>query len=147
MTITDKMSYTEVYEILRHIPKEELSKIPNDVIEFFENNKDEKYEFTYDVSQSLNEQKVLRKTNSIIIGLFRKYFATDSQREKINSILRQNELIYQNELREKYNPDLLFKKKDNMMEKNKNQEEQLAMIEYKESIFQKIINFIKKLWS
>ena len=147
MTITDKKSYTEVCEILKHIPKKELNKIPKDVIEFLENNKDRTYEFTYDVSQSLSEQKVLRETNSLIIGLFKRYFATNTQKEKINNILRQNELIYQNELRQKYNADLVFKKRCYTVKENRRQEEQITIIEYKESTFQKIINFIKRLWS
>lgn len=147
MIAVDKRSYTEVCEILKHIPQEEANKIPKEVIKFFENNKDETYDFTYDVSQSLGEQKVLRKTNSIIIYLFKKYFATDVQKEKINNILRQNELVYQESLKEKYNPELLFKKKDCEIEEKKQLEKNemlvVSMTEYKENIFIKLIKKIK----
>ena len=138
MTIADKKAYTEVYEVLKHISQEELNKIPSHVINFLECNRDKTYIFTYDVSQSLKEQKISRKANSIIILLFKRYFATEVQREKINNILRQNELIYQRELEEKYKSDDIFKK--NNMEKTKS--ENVAMVKYKESILKKIINKI-----
>lgn len=142
MTIVDKRAYTEVCEILKHVSKEEINKIPKEIIKFFENNKDEKYNFTYDVSQSLEEQKVLRKTNSIIIYLFKEYFATNVQKDKINNILRQNELIYQKDLMEKYKTDNLFKKHN----LEKIGENEVAIVEYKGSLFKRIINKIKKLF-
>lgn len=147
MTIVNRRSYTEVLEILKHISQEELNKIPTEIIKFMEDNRDNTYNFTYDVSQSLGEQKVLRETNSIIIYIFKKYFATDVQKEKINNILMKNELIYQKELKEKYNPELLFKKKEYKIEDEKesieNNMEEVSLIEYKENIFIKLIKKIK----
>lgn len=147
MTIVNRRAYTEVLEILKHISQEELNKIPTEIIKFMEDNRDNTYNFTYDVSQSLGEQKVLRETNSIIIYIFKKYFATDVQKEKINNILMKNELIYQKELKEKYNPELLFKKKEYKIEDEKesieNNMEEVSLIEYKENIFIKLIKKIK----
>lgn len=147
MTIVNRRAYTEVLEILKHISQEELNKIPTEIIKFMEDNRDNTYNFTYDVSQSLGEQKVLRETNSIIIYIFKKYFATDVQKEKINNILMQNELIYQKNLKEKYNPELLFKKKEYKIEDEKesieNNMEEVSLIEYKENIFIKLIKKIK----
>lgn len=147
MTIVNRRAYTEVLEILKHISQEELNKIPTEIIKFMEDNRDNTYNFTYDVSQSLGEQKVLRETNSIIIYIFKKYFATDVQKEKINNILMQNELIYQKKLKEKYNPELLFKKKEYKIEDEKesieNNMEEVSLIEYKENIFIKLIKKIK----
>ena len=147
MTIVNRRAYTEVLEILKHISQEELNKIPTEIIKFMEDNRDNTYNFTYDVSQSLGEQKVLRETNSIIIYIFKKYFATDVQKEKINNILMQNELIYQKNLKEKYNPELLFKKKECKIEEEKelieNNMEEVSLIEYKENIFIKLIKKIK----
>ncbi len=147
MTIVNRRAYTEVLEILKHISQEELNKIPTEIIKFMEDNRDNTYNFTYDVSQSLGEQKVLRETNSIIIYIFKKYFATDVQKEKINNILMQNELIYQKNLKEKYNPELLFRKKEYKIEDEKesieNNMEEVSLIEYKENIFIKLIKKIK----
>ena len=41
-------AYTEVIEILKHIPKEEYDKIPETEIQFYENNCDKNYKYVYD---------------------------------------------------------------------------------------------------
>lgn len=37
-----------------------------------------------------------------------KYWATDNEKKVLNDALKKNEIKYQEELREKYNPDNLF---------------------------------------
>lgn len=73
--------------------------------------------------------------------------AWSAQKEKINNILRQNELVYQESLKGKYNPELLFKKKDCEIEEKKQLEKNemlvVSMTEYKENIFIKLIKKIK----
>ena len=93
------------------------------------------------------EQNISVEANSVIIALFRDYFAADTQREKLKNILEQNEMRYQEELREKYNPDNIFKKRnqENEIEENRIQNE-VALIEYKESMFRKFINKLKSIF-
>lgn len=76
-------AYTEVIEILNHIPKSDYDKIPNDMIEVFTTNNNKEYKFNYDVSKTLNEQNVSKIAKTIIAILFRDYWATPVQREKI----------------------------------------------------------------
>lgn len=139
-------AYTEVLEMLKYLPYEELNRIPKEKIDFFERNKDNYYKFKISLEKPLAEQNISIEANSVIITLFRDYFATDKQREKLKNILEQNEMSYQEEIREKYNPDNLFKRQ----EQEKNAEEvvtnQVALVEYKESIFKKIINKIKNIF-
>ena len=63
--------------------------------------------------------------------------------------MTQNEIKYQEKLREKYNPDELFKKKkiDDVKE-NKNKEEinNLPIEVKKERFYEKIGNFLKKIF-
>ena len=142
-------AYTEVLEILKYLPTEELEKIPKEQIEFYRKNCDTEYEFEFDISKPIDEQKTLRETNAVIVLLFRDYFATDLQKEKLKRILLQNEAKQEKELHEKYNPDEIFKKvgEDNLV--NQSQTETMALVERKKDniikeIFKKIINFIKK---
>ena len=140
-------AYTEVLEIIEYLPKEEQDKIPAEKIKFYEQNCDKEYEFTFDISKSIDEQKTLRETNAIIVLLFRDYFATPEQKEKLEKILQQNEEKHQQELREKYNPDNIFKKSENS-KKEAETIETMALVEVKKDnvikeIFKKIINFIK----
>ena len=143
MTTTYAMAYTELLELLRYLPKEEYDRIPKEKIEFYEKNKDKNYEFVFDPAKPLQEQNISRKTNGIIVMLFRDYFATEEQKEKLKTILKRNDEKLQKEASEKYNPDNLFKQR-NIIETGQ-VEENNALIEYKESIFTKIIKFIKRI--
>ena len=142
-------AYKEVLEIIKYLPKEEYERIPKEKIEFFEQNCDIDYNFVFDISKTLEEQEFLRETNAIIVTLFRDYFASDTQKEKLERILISNEQKYQEELRQTYNPNDIFKKQEKVyQEQNKN--ENLQMVEVKEEnilqkVFYKIINWIKKL--
>lgn len=139
-------AYTEVLEILKYLPQEELEKIPQEKIEFYERNCDKQYKFEFDISKPIDEQQTLRETNAVIVLLFRDYFATELQKEKLEKILLQNEEKQDKEFREKYNPDEIFKKsvEDNV----EKQTETMDLVEIKrdniiKEIFKKIINFIK----
>lgn len=138
-------AYTEVLEMLKYLPYEELNRIPKEKIDFFERNKDKSYKFNISIDKSLAEQNISIEANSVIITLFRDYFATDTQREKLKNILEQNEMKYQEELRKKYYPDNMFKKQqdENKIEENIIKNE-LALVDYKESIFTKIKNWFKR---
>lgn len=142
-------AYKEVLEIIKYLPKEEYERIPKEKIEFFEQNCDKEYNFVFDISKTLEEQEFLRETNAIIVTLFRDYFASDTQKEKIEKILITNEQKYQEELRKKYNPDDIFKKQEKVYQKPV-ENENMQMIELKEEnilqkVFNKIINWIKHL--
>lgn len=149
MDSTYAMAYTEVLEILKYIPREEYDKIPKEKIEFYQRNKDNNYFYTFDVSKPINEQKISRKANSIIVSLYMQYFATPIEKENLELILKQNEEKYQKELREKYNPDNLFKNdtlKNNQEQIKEHNEEKMLVPVEKISIFRKIINKFIKLF-
>lgn len=134
-------AYSEILGILKHISKEDYNKIPKEKIVFFQNNYNKEYNFTYDMNKTLDEQNVSKKAKTIIAILFRDYWATDAQREKIKAKEQYDRKIKEEENREKYNPDNLFKK----YEEAKNVEtitENNQIIPYKESIFRKIFNNI-----
>ena len=142
-------AYKEVLQIINYLPKEEYERIPKEKIDFFKENCDKEYNFVFDISKTLEEQEFLRETNAIIVTLFRDYFASDTQKEKLERILIANEQKYQEELRKKYNPDDIFKKQEKVYEKPI-ENENLQMIEVREEnmlqkVFHKIINWIKKI--
>lgn len=140
-------AYTEVLEMLKYLPYEELNRIPKEKIDFFERNKDKSYKFNISLEKPLAEQNISIEANSVIITLFRDYFATDTQREKLKNILEQNEMKYQEELREKYNPDNIFKKCNQKNEINENIiQNENSLVEYKETFFRRFINKIKNIF-
>ena len=142
-------AYTEVLEIIKHFPEEEYNKIPKEKIEFYKGNRDKNYNFTINPEIDLSEQNISSEANAIIVNLFRDYFATEEQKVKIKEILDLNQKKEEQEKREKYNPDDIFKKgnKDTEttnIETSKNNTN-TALIEYKESFFTRFKNFIFKI--
>lgn len=142
-------AYTEVLEILKYLPKNEYDKIPKEKIKFFETNKDNSYRFSINPYIPLDEQNISIEANSIIIVLFRDYFATEKQKEKLNTILKQNEDKYQVKIKNKYNPDDIFKNKSfNKVESNTNESiknNNLPIEVKEENFFKKFIAYIKNL--
>ncbi len=144
--ITDRnaCAYKEIYEILKIFPQELVSQIPQETINFFNNNMNKNYE--YDISvDTFDGQTMLEETKAILTILFRDYWATPVQREKILNYENSARDKLEEETRMKYNPDNLFKKKNSQDYVEKHIEE-TAMVEYKESIFKKIINKILNIF-
>lgn len=102
-------SYTEVLEILKHIPKEQYDKIPKEKIEYYEKNKDNEYICIFNESTDID--MISRKAKSILINLYKNYIAGNQEKQKIEEKLRLNEIKQELEKAEKYNPNNLFKNK------------------------------------
>lgn len=137
-------AYKEIYEILKIFPQELVSQIPQETINFFYNNMNTSYEYNISVD-TFDGQTMLEETKAILTILFRDYWATPVQREKILNYENSAREKLEEEARMKYNPDNLFKKKDRQDYVEKHIEE-TAMVEYKESIFKKIINKILNIF-
>lgn len=82
------IAYSEVLGILRYIPLKDYNKIPKRKIKAFERNANKDYKFYFNPSKTLDEQNVSKRAKAIIGILFRDYWATEIQREKI--IAKQN---------------------------------------------------------
>ena len=138
-------AYKEVLEIIQYFPEEEYNKIPKEKIEFYKNNMDKEHEFILNPEIDLSEQNILKETYTIIITLFQDYFASEKQKEKIKEILELNERKAEKEKNEKYNPDDLFKNRYKVEPSLQNENQETGLLEYKESFFIKLKNFIMKL--
>ena len=134
-------AYTEVLEVIKYFSEEDYNKIPKNKIEFYKENMDKNYDFTINPDIDLSEQNLSPEANAIIVTLYRDYFATEEQKQKIKEILELNEKKAEQEKREKYDSDNLFinynRPKDNVRE--------TALVEYEENFFIKFKNFIMKL--
>ena len=72
----------------------------------------------------------------------------ENEKERLNEIFNENEKKYQDELREKYNPDNLFKNKKYKEEQlSEEQTNSVAMVEYKETIFRKLKEWFRNLFN
>ena len=132
------LAYSEVYAILNMIEDEYKERVPKNVMDFFEEERDKEYNPIIDVNIPLEKQNLKRKT-LVLLAILNLNYWCDSEEEKqeILDSFAKNE-----ELTENYNINNLFKK----IENNENKTE-VSLIEYKKQNFiQKIILKIKSLF-
>lgn len=137
-------AFTEVLEVLNNSEKNIVSRIPKSFLEFLNNYKDKNYKVEIDFSNENWDEQVKKETQAILALIYRDYIVSQEERKRLLSEEREEERRIENKLREKYNPDNLFKNKSNNIENNTNKP--VKMVEYKESIFKKIINKIKSIF-
>lgn len=138
------IAYNEVLEILKYISKEDYNKIPQEKLNVFKTNASKDHKFKYNPQKTLDEQNVSKKAKAIIGLLFRDYWAIESQREKIIRKQNYDRMKIEKEKQEKYNQNDIFKEKQ--INKNTINIENTSIIEYKESLFSKILQKIKKIF-
>ena len=136
-------AYAEVDKVLSFMENKYVEKIPKKMREMFKNEKLEGYNPSINPKVPLDEQDLQRKTLSILAMLNLNYWCeSEEEKEELKKKFYENEKKYQEELREKYNPDNIFSKnQDNIIEPENNQTQ---LIEYKESVFRKILNKIRE---
>ena len=138
------MAYREVVEILKYVPDEDVKKIPKEKLEFYKNNMDGEYNYKLDMTKKIEEQEMLDITKAILANIFRDYWATPEQKERIEAKEKYDLEKLAEEKRKKYNLDNIFKeKKEEIVIDNTN----LPIEINKETFFKKLISFIKRLFN
>ena len=139
-------AYKEVYTILKFIDDDDLKLIPNSFINLLKNKMNDKHEFEYDPKKSFDEQNVLRETKAIFSYIFLNYWASKKQSDVINAQFKKDIQKQEEEKNKEYIPDNLFKEKQEKMKivQNEISNTQTAMEKYKESIFTKVVNWLKR---
>lgn len=134
-----------VYSILTELDL--FNKIPTDKQNYIINNK-ANYKCIFNKNIPLQSQVSDKETMVVLSYLFLKYINdnADTKRYLINKY-KSNEIIYQKELREKYNPDNIFKniKKENITTSTTINNE-VALVEVKDNLISRIIKKIKNLF-
>ena len=141
-------AYTEVYIILQELNEEEYNKIPPEVINAIEENRNEDYEYELDDELELKEQPMLPETKAILFNLFRDYLATPEQKTKI--VRMQNEARQKNELKKQqmYNTDVFANRQREKTQYNIQKEKEVTgIVQYKENISTRIWNKIKSFFA
>ena len=157
MVITTKEMYSEVYGVIKALGKEYIRKLPKTVLKVIIENREENYNPKYNMAISLKKQDVNRKTLAMIALLHYNYWCdTEEDRQKLKTILENNEEKHQKEIREKYSNDKIFNnsniKKEQEQEKENIEKTEIKnevlldsnIVEYRQSFFSKIVEKIKK---
>lgn len=139
-------AYKEALEILKYIPVDEYNKIPKDIIQNMEEKQDNQYQYMVTNFENFNEQPMLKETEAILSVFYRDYWATSEEKKKIIEKEKNEIENLEVEKRQKYNPDDLFKNKQ-LKSGSTRIEKELPTVEQKTSIFQTLLNKIKKFLS
>lgn len=143
-------AYKEVIEILKYVPKESVKKIPQTMIDTFNAKKNNTYNFSIDINKSFEEQELLDETKAILANIFRDYWATQYQKERIQAKERHDREKIEEEKREKYNSDIFKAKESNKTENDSSKyainNSNLPIEVKKERFYEKIINFFKRFF-
>lgn len=135
----------ETLDILKHTKKEDVEKISPIFMNFLKENALKTYSPELDHTKKIKDMDLQPKTKAILAIIYKKFWCDEEKKKEIDNILKNNEIKYQKELREKYNPDNIFKNKETIVKKVKKAENFIDMVEYKESIFTKIKNWFKRI--
>jgi hypothetical protein len=131
----------EVECVLNKMNEQNIKKIPQEFWEFLNKNKDINYNFKYDDSKSITENNLHIDTISLLTYINMNFLLDAEAKKEMISLLNEDEIIAEEQRRKQYNPDSIFK---NRIDKHIEQtSENVNMIEYKESVFQKIISKLR----
>lgn len=131
----------EVDEILKHLSKSDYNKIPEEIKETIDKNKDKTYKWKYDNTKKLKEQDVPDDTIAILSYINMEYLLNEEQKkfvESLHELNEKNDIINTN-----YNTDVFYNKRN----KTTNVSQELVVKKNKQNFWQKLNNFIRKVFS
>lgn len=137
----------EVLTILGFFNIDVIEKIPSKILQKInELAADSELNYYIDREKDLIDQDISEKGKDLIALLYYSYIATENEKNELSKIWNDNEKKYEKELKEKYNPDNIFK---NLLELEYANKEKLnydtSLIVYKDSFFTKLKNFVFRI--
>lgn len=152
LTKEQKMAYTEVCAVLNNMDQSDVAKIPSDILAYYKNNSDKSYNFQLDKYKPFNQQKLSYTAEVVLAILFRDYWATPEQRNRIVQKEKYDLKKIEEEKRKKYDPNFLSLNTNNTnnkvinSNKEKEQSQSLALIK-EEKWYNKILNYFKRFFN
>lgn len=146
VSINTRQAYSEIHEFLGLLSVEQRNKVPQKLRDLFLKERDDSYIKNINPRISIKDQNLKEETLALIALLNLQYWCEDeAEKQRLRNVYSKNEEVYQEMLREKFNPDNIFKKKDISME-YKEETPYLQMVEYKEPLFKRIVNRILQIF-
>ncbi len=140
-------SATQLNKILCFLPEDMKKKIPKDIWKQINDKTDNNICTKINEIKDIKEENISTETRKYLSFIFINYLATEAEKEEYTKIIKNNEEQYQKTLRQKYNIDNIFNKKETLVETEQELKEQQnnLPIEHKENLFKIILNKIKSL--
>lgn len=147
VSINTRKAYSEIDEFLGLLNDEQRNKIPQKLREFFKEEKDTTYIKGINPEVPIKNQNLKEETLGIIALLNLQYWCEDeNEKQRLKEVYAKNEKVYQEMLQVAFNPDDIFKKKTQTIEKKQEEVENKQIVAYKETFIKRIINKIKSFF-
>lgn len=147
LSVNTRQAYTEIDNFIELLDEYNRNKVPKKLREYFKKEKDDTYTKTINPNIPIKEQNLKEETLALIAMLNLQYWCEDEEeKRRLKKIYSDNEIKHQKKLREMYNPDDVFKNKQQLTDKEipyEEAQENVAMVEYKKETF---IDKIKKFF-
>ena len=135
----------EVLDILNHTNKEDVAKIPQSFIKFLTNISSKSYKVKFNHEQPINGLNLKKQTRELLGFIYITWWCDKEEREKYKKLIHESN-IKNEEIKEKYNVNDIFKNKKEKQEHKIIQNENVmktSIAEYKkENIFKRVLNKI-----
>ena len=143
-----KEAFTEVNEIIKMMPDELINKIPSKFRKMLEEERDEEY--NPNIQEPLEKQKLKNETIIILGLIYRDFLCSPDEKRRLQEKdameLQKMQKAIEEEIREKYNPDDIFKNKNENKSEDQNFEETAITVVQEEKWYKKIFNLIRSLF-
>lgn len=107
-------AFTEVYEILIRLNKEDFEKIPSEVIEAIKTSRDPEYNFKFEKGVDIVDQNYMLETRALLFNIFKDYLANSKQKEIMTSIFNKSVAISEAKKKKMYENDVFkYRRKEN----------------------------------
>ena len=139
-------AFSEVEQIINLMPFNLVNRIPSGFKKIIQSEKSKTY--IPNITEPIEQSALKTETTIILAVIYRDFLCSKEEREKLIERDTNKLVEFENELRERYNSDNIFKNKKVQHETNCNKTSQeTAIIEYKNKNFlQKIFDKIKHLF-
>lgn len=140
-TLLYKQAHVELYEIIKHLTKNEKDKIPKSFINNLALNVDNNYIFKYEPSKSIIEQDLKTETKALLVQMYIRYLAPKEDQEFWKKYNRACLNKVEQEKSKNYTyEDLFINNKElskKIVEPSTNDND---LIKYKQSLFKRLWN-------
>lgn len=134
--------YAELWELLNYTSYYDLKKIPQNLKDKIKAEKNNRYNYRYDINKTMKDQDILEDTKNLYALIYYRYCCTDEEKAKYTQIWIENDKKEELMKQEVYNPENLFVPKDI----DTIQENNLLPIVEEENFFKKMLKKIKILF-
>lgn len=152
------MACMQLNVILSNLPEKERRKIPDNILNEIKRYKSNKYVYKYDFNKTLLEQEMLSLTKELLYYIYTKYLVIKESNHEIlmennyskeykeasQETVRDDRQNDEDEKREKYNPNDIFKRNKTLKTVKEEIENSLPIEIKEETFFQKMVRFFKK---